>query len=65
MGSIILITIPTGGSGGTTNSYFYYFVNNEPRLLFGSDSFNQAYQYEVKYKDNYKVEVVSKRNNAN
>ncbi|MEH7226622.1 VCBS repeat-containing protein [Bacillus sp. JJ1566] len=60
----ILITIPTGGSGGTTNNYIYSFVYNEPRLLFDSDAFNQAYQYEVTYKDNYKVEVFSKRNNA-
>lgn len=60
----ILITIPTGGSGGTTNNYIYSFVNNEPRLLFDSEAFNQAYQYEVTYKDNYKVEVFSKRNNA-
>ncbi|MBM7650397.1 hypothetical protein JOC78_003387 [Bacillus ectoiniformans] len=60
----ILINIPTGGSGGTTYNYVYSFVNNEPRLLFDSDDFNQAYQYEVTYKDNYKVEVFSKRNNA-
>lgn len=60
----IFITIPTGGSGGTTNTYIYSFVNNEPRLLFDSAAFNQAYQYEVTYQDNYKVEVVSKRNNA-
>ncbi len=60
----ILITIPTGGSGGITNNYIYSFVNNEPRLLFDSDVFNQAYQYDVTYKDNYKVEVFSKRNNT-
>ncbi|SES02138.1 FG-GAP-like repeat-containing protein [Salipaludibacillus aurantiacus] len=59
----ILITIPTGGSGGTTNNYIYSFVNNEPRLLFDSDAFNQSYQYEVTYKDDYKVEVFSIRNN--
>lgn len=60
----IFITIPTGGSGGTTNNYIYSFVNSEPRLLFDSDAFNQAYQYDVTYKDNYKVEVFSKRNNT-
>lgn len=60
----ILITIPTGGSGGTTNNYIYSFVNTEPRLLFDSDEFNQTYQYDVTYKDNYKVEVFSKRNNT-
>ncbi|TLS35310.1 VCBS repeat-containing protein [Pseudalkalibacillus caeni] len=60
----ILISIPTGGSGGTTYNYIYSFVNNTPRLLFDSDVYNQQYQYEVTYKDNYKVEVVSKINNT-
>jgi hypothetical protein len=60
----ILITIPTGGSGGTTYNYVYSFENNNPRLLFDSDVYNQMYQYEVIYKDNYKVEVLSKINNT-
>ncbi|WP_176223895.1 VCBS repeat-containing protein [Thalassobacillus devorans] len=59
----ILINIPTGGSGGTTNNYIYSFINNEARLLFDSDAFNQTYTYDVTYKDDYKVEVWSKRNN--
>lgn len=60
----ILITIPTGGSGGTTYNYVYSFENNNLRLLFDSDVYNQMYQYEVTYKDNYKVEVLSKINNT-
>ncbi|SEA90781.1 hypothetical protein SAMN05421743_11065 [Thalassobacillus cyri] len=60
----ILISIPTGGSGGMTNDYIFSFVNNEARLLFDSEVFNQAYQYEVTYQDNYKVEILSKRNNT-
>lgn len=60
----ILISIPTGGSGGTTYNYVYSFVNNTPHLLFDSDVFNQAYQYEVTYQDHYKVEVLSKINNT-
>jgi hypothetical protein len=58
----ILITIPTGGSGGTTYNYIYSFVNNTPSFLFDSNVYNQLYQYEVTYKDNYKVEVLSKIN---
>ncbi len=58
----ILITIPTGGSGGTTYNYIYSFVNNTPRLLFDSNVYNQLYHYEVTFKENYKVEVVSKIN---
>lgn len=60
----IFITIPTGGSGGTTYNYIYSFVNNTPRLLFDSNVFNQQYPYDVTYKDNYKVEVISKKNKA-
>lgn len=60
----ILITIPTGGSGGTTYNYIYSFVNNTPRLLFDSNVYNQQYQYDVSFKDNYKVEVISKINKA-
>ncbi|WP_037986390.1 hypothetical protein [Thalassobacillus devorans] len=60
----ILITIPTGGSGGTTINYIYSFVNNEPRLLFDSDAFSEAYTYEVTYKDDYKVEVWSRKNDT-
>ncbi|UCZ54075.1 VCBS repeat-containing protein [Bacillus shivajii] len=59
----IFISIPTGGSGGTTYNYIYSFVNNVPRLLFDSNVFNQEYQYEVNYMDDYKVEVMSKKNN--
>ncbi|MCM3603339.1 VCBS repeat-containing protein [Robertmurraya korlensis] len=60
----ILITIPTGGSGGTTYNYIYSFVNNTPRLLFDSNVYNQQYQYDVSFKNNYKVEVISKINKA-
>jgi hypothetical protein len=60
----ILISIPTGGSGGTYYQYIYSFVTNIPRLLFDFNVYNQQYQYDVTYKDNYKVEVLSKKNNA-
>lgn len=55
----ILISIPSGGSGGITYYYIYSYVGNLPRLLFDFNVFNQAYQYQVVYKDFYKVEVVS------
>lgn len=60
----ILITIQTGGSGATTYDYIYSFVHNIPRLLFDSDVYNQQYQYAVTYKENYKVQVLSKANNT-
>ncbi|MDZ5710644.1 VCBS repeat-containing protein [Jeotgalibacillus haloalkalitolerans] len=55
----ILISIATGGSGGTMYVYIYSFLNNNPQLLFDVDVYNEQYQYEVHYQDDYKVEVVS------
>ncbi|MFT8314875.1 MAG: VCBS repeat-containing protein [Clostridium sp.] len=59
----ILIGINSGGSGGIMYYYIYSFINNIPRLLFNVDVYNEEYQYTVTYKDNYKVEVVSEKNN--
>ncbi len=59
----ILVSIDSGGSGGFMYHYMYSFVNNIPRLIFDYTLYNAAYQYEVTYKDNYKVDVISKANN--
>jgi hypothetical protein len=59
----ILIGINTGGSGGIMYHYIYSFINNTAQLLFDFDVYNAEYEYEVTYKDNYKVEVVSVKNN--
>ncbi len=61
--SDILIGINTGGSGGIMYYYIYSFINNTPRLIFDFDVYNQQYEYQVNYKDNYKVEVISEENN--
>jgi len=58
----ILINIDTGGSGGYIYSYVYSFLKNTPRLCFNSNSFNEKYKYDVIYKDQYKVDVVSNLN---
>lgn len=60
----ILISITSGGSGGTIYYYIYSFVNNVPRLMFNYDEYNQQYRYEVTYMDGYKVLVVSRSNNT-
>jgi hypothetical protein len=60
----ILISIDTGGSGAIMYHYMYSFVNNTPQLIFDYNQYNEAYQYEVTYKDYYKVEVISKANNS-
>lgn len=60
----ILISIATGGSGGIMDYYIYSFVNNRAQLLFDFNVYNNQYQYDVTYRDNYKVEVISKANNT-
>jgi hypothetical protein len=59
----ILISITTGGSGGIMFHYIYSFINNTAQLLFDFNVYNEEYKYDVTYKDNYKVEVISKKNN--
>lgn len=59
----ILIGINTGGSGGIMYYYIYSFINNTAQLLFDFKLYNEIYNYHVTYKDNYKVEVISKENN--
>lgn len=59
----ILISIDSGGSGGIMYHYIYSFVNNIAQLLFDFNVYNEQYKYDVNYKDNYKVEVISKKNN--
>lgn len=58
----ILISIDSGGSGGIMFHYIYSFLNNIPQLMFDFNLYNQEYNYDVTYKDNYKVEVISRKN---
>ncbi|ABR49120.1 conserved hypothetical protein [Alkaliphilus metalliredigens QYMF] len=55
----ILISIASGGSGGIMFYYIYSYVCNTPKLLFDYNVFNEAYKYQVIYKDYYKVEVIN------
>lgn len=57
----ILLGIASGGSGGFMYYYIYSDVNNIPHMLFDYNVFNNFYQYDVTYKDNYRVEVINKR----
>jgi hypothetical protein len=59
----ILIGITTGGSGGIMYYYIYSFLKSTVHLLFDFNLFNEKYQYDVTYKDNYKVDIISKKNN--
>jgi hypothetical protein len=60
----ILISIATGGSGTIMYHYVYSFINNIAQLLFDFNVYNNQYKYDVTYKDNYKVEVISRINNT-
>ncbi|MFC4102647.1 VCBS repeat-containing protein [Paenibacillus xanthanilyticus] len=59
----ILISIDSGGSGGMMIHYIYSFVNGTPLAIFDFNVYNETFKYQVTYKDNYKVEVVSMANN--
>ena len=61
--SDILVSIDSGGSGAIMYHYIYSFVNNIPQLLFDFNTYNEEYKYDVTYMDNYKVQVISKKNN--
>lgn len=61
----IFISINSGGSGAIMYHYIYSFINNTPQLLFDFNSYNEEYNYEVTYKDNYKAQVISRKNNKN
>ncbi|WP_298843681.1 VCBS repeat-containing protein [Clostridium sp.] len=59
----ILIGINSGGSGGIMYYYIYSFINSKVQVLFDFNVYNNLYKYDAIYKDNYKVEVISKTNN--
>jgi hypothetical protein len=58
----ILIRIDSGGSGAFTYDYIYSFVKNVPKVLFDFEVYNETYKYDINYKNNYKVEVISQKN---
>lgn len=60
----IFISISSGGSGGFSYDYLYSFINDKAKLIFDFEKFNDEYKYEVNYRDNYKVEVISKKLNT-
>lgn len=57
----ILISIFSGGSGGMSWYYIYSYLDNKPKKIFDYEIYNNEYDYEVNYKDNYKVEIINKK----
>ncbi|AOT72117.1 spore coat protein [Geosporobacter ferrireducens] len=58
----IMISIASGGSGGMMYYYIYSYMMNKPQLIFDYNVFNETYQYDVIYRDYYKVEVIDRTN---
>lgn len=56
----MMISIASGGSGGIMYYYIYSYVTNKPKLIFDYNAFNEAYQYDVNYRDYYKVDVIDR-----
>ena len=55
----IIVTLPTGGSGGIINYNIFAYENAIIQTLFTSGEYNTQYTYQVEYADNYKVVVSS------
>jgi len=53
----ILVSIASGGSGGIMFYYLFSDINNQIKMLFNYEDFNNKYSYKVEYRDNYQVMV--------
>lgn len=53
----ILISIPTGGSGGYIYNYLFSYVNNILTPLFDAEVFNQGIPLKAEFADCYKVNI--------
>lgn len=60
----ILVSVDTGGSGGYIFAFLYTLMNNRPIELFNANSFENYSMYEAQFRDNFKVEISGKNNNA-
>jgi hypothetical protein len=59
----MLVSIDSGGSGAIMYHYIYSFIDDVPEELFDFNLYNEKYRYNVTYMDDYKVEVISRKNN--
>lgn len=56
----ILVSISSGNTGREGYFYIYSFLNNKVEKLFDFEEFNDHFKYDVIYKDNYIVNIISK-----
>jgi hypothetical protein len=52
-----MISAETGGSGGYGVFEIYTYRDNNPEIIFSSDAYNTAFQYQVDYNDFYTVSI--------
>jgi len=52
----VLVSIPSGGSGGMESESLLSFKNGKEEFLI-DDSFNRGFEYTVQFKENFKVDV--------
>ncbi|GAA0782312.1 VCBS repeat-containing protein [Hathewaya limosa] len=58
----VMVSMASGGSGGFYFYYIFSFKNGIVTKMFDYEEFSNRKQYTVKYKDNYKVEILSTDN---
>ncbi len=59
----IFISIATGGSGGLYYYYLFSYLNNQLKPLFNPETFNDGLPFDVIFRDNYKVDILSQELN--
>ncbi len=53
----IMVSIASGGSGGIMFYYLFSDINNQIKMLFDYENFNNKYSYKVEFKNHYQVSV--------
>ncbi|NLY78813.1 MAG: VCBS repeat-containing protein [Lysinibacillus sp.] len=60
----IVVTVQSGGSGAIVFAYVFSFISGSLGKIFDSEQFNEERHYEVKYANNYEVNVTSRDPNV-
>lgn len=55
----ILVSIASGGSGGIMFYYIFTDIDNQIRMIFDYEDYNNKYSYKVEYQNFYKVSVMN------
>ncbi|QNU67465.1 VCBS repeat-containing protein [Ruminiclostridium herbifermentans] len=55
----IFVSIASGGSGGIMFYYIFTDINNQIRMIFDYEIYNNKYSYKIEYENYYKVSVMN------